>query len=146
MKKKKGGGEVVPVAHCIVLSLFTINHHSDSRGGGYNAARWHRAFRGEGWKAPGLLVAFGFPGLFFAFFIGFNSCLSSLQSSGAVPFLTLIAIVFVWFGVSAPLAVLGSYLGIKVRRRRRKRRRIYYTIALCFLYYTWSCWVIKDHA
>ena len=73
----------------------------------------HRVFLGEGWKTPGLWVAFGFPGLCFALFVAFNLCLSNVQSSGAVPPLTMFGIIFLWFGVSAPLAVVGSYLGNK---------------------------------
>ena len=39
----------------------------------------HRVFLGEGWKTPGLWVAFGFPGLCFALFVAFNLCLRGPQ-------------------------------------------------------------------
>ncbi|CAA6671669.1 unnamed protein product [Spirodela intermedia] len=35
------------------------------------------------------------------------------KSSGAVPFGTMFALVFLWFGISVPLVFLGSYLGYK---------------------------------
>jgi transmembrane 9 superfamily protein 2/4 len=79
--------------------------------GGYKAARLHKAFRGAGWEAPGCGMAFGFPGVCFAVFVVANLMLHALKSSGAVPIGTMVAIVFFWFGVSAPLALVGAYLG-----------------------------------
>jgi transmembrane 9 superfamily protein 2/4 len=34
-------------------------------------------------------------------------------SSSAVPFTTLVALLFMWFGISVPLTFVGSYLGFK---------------------------------
>jgi len=84
-----------------------------SCGGGYRAARLHRAFRGSGWKEPGLTMAFGFTGLCFTVFVVANLMLHALKSSGAVPLGTMFAVVFFWFGVSAPLALCGAYLGFQ---------------------------------
>lgn len=35
------------------------------------------------------------------------------KSSGAVPFGTLFALCFLWFGISVPLVFIGSYFGYK---------------------------------
>lgn len=35
------------------------------------------------------------------------------KSSGAVPFGTLFALCFLWFGISVPLVFVGSYFGYK---------------------------------
>jgi transmembrane 9 superfamily protein 2/4 len=35
------------------------------------------------------------------------------KSSGAVPFGTLFALCFLWFGISVPLVFVGSYFGFK---------------------------------
>lgn len=35
------------------------------------------------------------------------------KSSGAVPFGTLFALCFLWFGISMPLVFIGSYFGYK---------------------------------
>jgi len=35
------------------------------------------------------------------------------KSSGAVPFGTFFALLFLWFGVSVPLVYVGSYAGYK---------------------------------
>ena len=43
-------------------------------------------------------------------------------SSGAVPFGTLLLIVFLWFGISAPLSAVGSYFGAKHGVRARLAR------------------------
>ena len=42
-----------------------------------------------------------------------NVFLLAAGSSGAVPFGTMLTIVLLWFGISAPLSSLGSYFGTK---------------------------------
>jgi len=55
-----------------------------SFGGGYRAARLHRAFRGASFEAPGLSMAFCFPGAAFGVFVVANIMLHVLKSSGAL--------------------------------------------------------------
>ena len=95
---------------CLFAAL-TFSVHENFKPKSKPKPNTNQAFSGENWKLPGMLVAFGFPGLCFVLFLISNLCLSNLQSSGAVPLLTMFGIVFVWFGVSSPLAVTGSYLG-----------------------------------
>jgi len=60
-----------------------------------------------------LATATVIPGVVFGTFFTINLVLWSLGSSGATPFLTLLFLMFLWFGVTLPLTFLGSYLGFK---------------------------------
>lgn len=80
---------------------------------GYAAARLYKAFRGDGWKQMTLRTALMFPGVIFAMFFILDLLVWGQKSSGAVPFGTLLAICFLWFGVSVPLVFVGSYFGFK---------------------------------
>jgi len=80
---------------------------------GYNSANLYKTFRGKQWKNVTLLTAFGFPGVCFLVFFPFNMILWGYGSSGAVPILAMVAIFFLWFGISVPLVFLGSYIGFR---------------------------------
>merc|ERR1711981_934106 len=60
-----------------------------------------------------LATATVIPGVVFGTFFLINLVLWGLKSSGATPFLTLLFLMFLWFGVTLPLTFLGSYLGFK---------------------------------
>jgi transmembrane 9 superfamily protein 2/4 len=81
--------------------------------GGYTAARIHKMYRGLAPKRVTLTTAVLFPGLCFTTFFALNLVLWMLQSSAAVPFLTLLYMFVLWFGISIPMAFLGSYLGYR---------------------------------
>ena len=49
----------------------------------------------------------------FVVFFTLNFLLIFERSSGAVPFGTLVMILVLWFGISVPLAFLGSGMGQK---------------------------------
>ncbi len=59
------------------------------------------------------MTAFFVPGCAFAVFFFLNILLWSLGSSAGIPFTTLIALLALFFGISTPLTVIGSYLGFK---------------------------------
>lgn len=40
-----------------------------------------------------------------------NLFLIAADSSGAVPFGTLLFVVFLWFGINAPLTIIGALVG-----------------------------------
>jgi transmembrane 9 superfamily protein 2/4 len=46
-------------------------------------------------------------------FFSLNLLIWNQKSSGAVPFGTLFALCFLWFGISVPLVFVGSYFGYK---------------------------------
>merc|ERR1712023_561165 len=70
-------------------------------------------FGGEQWKANVMLTATLFPGIIFCVLFTLNLVLWYKQSSAAVPFGTLVALVAMWFFISVPLTFLGAYLGFK---------------------------------
>ncbi|RUS15254.1 Endomembrane protein 70-domain-containing protein, partial [Jimgerdemannia flammicorona] len=80
---------------------------------GYISARVYKMFGGESWKYNIFLTAFLFPGIIFGCLVLLNFFLIGVQSSGAVPFGTMLAIVGLWFLVSVPLSFVGSYFGFK---------------------------------
>ncbi|KAF6174931.1 hypothetical protein GIB67_026419 [Kingdonia uniflora] len=81
--------------------------------GGYSSARLYKMFKGTEWKRNTLKTAFLFPAILFSIFFVLNALIWGEQSSGAVPFGTMFALVFLWFGISVPLVFVGSYLGFK---------------------------------
>lgn len=80
---------------------------------GYVSARLYKMFGGEQWKTNVLLASFLVPGIIFIIFFVLNLILWHMQSSAAVPFGTLLALVTLWFCVSVPLTFLGAYFGFK---------------------------------
>ncbi|KAL8145277.1 transmembrane 9 superfamily member 8-like [Apium graveolens] len=81
--------------------------------GGYAAARLYKMFKGTNWKKITLQTAFTFPGIAFSVFFVLNALIWGQKSSGAVPFGTMFALVFLWFGISVPLVFVGSYVGFR---------------------------------
>lgn len=81
--------------------------------GGYSSARLYKTFKGEQWKRTTLRTALTFPGIVSVIFLTLNFMIWSQGSSGAAPFGTLAALIFLWFGISVPLCFVGSYFGYK---------------------------------
>ncbi|KAF9570378.1 hypothetical protein EC968_001879 [Mortierella alpina] len=80
---------------------------------GFISARLYKMFGGEAWKRNVIGTAFLFPSIVFAAFVALNFFLIGANSSGAVPFGTMLGLVALWFLVSTPLSVIGSYLGFQ---------------------------------
>ncbi|KAF9110044.1 hypothetical protein BGX27_006852 [Mortierella sp. AM989] len=80
---------------------------------GYISARLYKMFGGEAWKRNVVGTAFLFPATIFGAFLSLNFFLIGADSSGAVPFGTMLGLVALWFLVSTPLSVVGSYLGFQ---------------------------------
>eukprot|EP00923_Selenidium_pygospionis_P003839 GHVN01006125.1.p1 GENE.GHVN01006125.1~~GHVN01006125.1.p1 ORF type:complete len:349 (-),score=40.69 GHVN01006125.1:235-1281(-) len=80
---------------------------------GYTAARFYKTFKSKNWKLTTLRTALLYPGVVFSIFFIVNACLWFEGSSAAVPFVTMLTIVALWVGVSAPLVFAGAYLGFK---------------------------------
>merc|ERR1740130_1184158 len=64
-------------------------------------------------KKNTLMTAFLFPGVVFVVFFVLNFFVWSKGSSSAVPFGTLFALLFLWFGISVPLCFVGSLFGFR---------------------------------
>jgi transmembrane 9 superfamily protein 2/4 len=80
---------------------------------GYSSARLYKVFKGSEWKRVTIKTATMFPGIVFAIFFILNALIWGERSSGAVPFTTMFALVLLWFGISMPLAFVGSYYGFQ---------------------------------
>ncbi|KAL6985156.1 Transmembrane 9 superfamily member 8 [Sarracenia purpurea var. burkii] len=80
---------------------------------GYSSARLYKMFKGTEWKKIALRTAFMFPATVFGIFFVLNAIIWGQKSSGAVPFGTMFALVFLWFGISLPLVFVGSYVGFR---------------------------------
>lgn len=80
---------------------------------GYFSTRLYKKFKGQYWKKNTVMTAIGMPGLIFGLFFLINLFIWGEKSSGAVPFLTLLALVALWMGISVPLVFVGSYFAFK---------------------------------
>ncbi|KRZ51538.1 Transmembrane 9 superfamily member 2 [Trichinella nativa] len=83
---------------------------------GYVSATFYKAFGGTLWKKNIFLSAVLCPGIIFAGFFLCNIILWSQSSSAAIPFSTLLLLLFLWFGVSTPLTYLGAFLAFQRSR------------------------------
>eukprot|EP00172_Hildenbrandia_rubra_P003789 Plantae.Rhodophyta-Hildenbrandia_rubra.ctg6534.p1 GENE.Plantae.Rhodophyta-Hildenbrandia_rubra.ctg6534~~Plantae.Rhodophyta-Hildenbrandia_rubra.ctg6534.p1 ORF type:complete len:648 (-),score=80.01 Plantae.Rhodophyta-Hildenbrandia_rubra.ctg6534:3726-5669(-) len=81
---------------------------------GYSSARLYGSLEGpQSRKLVTLGSAFLFPGSAFAIFFVLNLFIWASRSQGAVPFFTLLLLLFMWFGISMPLVFVGAYIGYK---------------------------------
>ncbi|KAK3324492.1 hypothetical protein B0T19DRAFT_231395 [Cercophora scortea] len=81
--------------------------------GGYTSARVYKSMAGEKWKLCIILTPLLVPGIVFSVFFLLDLFLWAKESSGAVPFTTMLVIVLIWFVVSVPLSCAGSWLGFR---------------------------------
>ncbi|KAK6591703.1 endomembrane protein 70 [Botrytis cinerea] len=81
--------------------------------GGYTSARVYKSFGGEQWKLNIALTPTLVPGIVFSTFFLLNLFLWAKESSGAVPFTTMLVIVAIWFFFSLPLSFAGSWVGFR---------------------------------
>ena len=81
--------------------------------GGYVSSRVYKNFGGENWKLNIALTPALVPGIVFSTFFFLNLFVWATGSSGAVPLTTMLAIIGIWFVISVPLSVAGSWIGFK---------------------------------
>ncbi len=81
--------------------------------GGYTSARVYKSMQGEKWKLNIILTPLLVPGIVFSTFFLLDLFLWAKDSSGAVPFTTMLIIVVIWFIISVPLSFAGSWLGFR---------------------------------
>ncbi|PQE33374.1 endosomal integral membrane protein [Rutstroemia sp. NJR-2017a WRK4] len=93
----------------IMILLYTILGFI----GGYTSARVYKSFGGEQWKLNIALTPTLVPGIVFSTFFLLNLFLWAKESSGAVPFTTMLVIVSIWFFFSLPLSFAGSWVGFR---------------------------------
>ena len=78
---------------------------------GYVTARLYKTFKGKAWQRATLLTSLAFPGIAFALFFLMDLIAWFHQSSRAVPFVTILMLLFLWFGISTPLVFAGAFMG-----------------------------------
>ncbi|KAK4140244.1 uncharacterized protein C8A04DRAFT_15120 [Dichotomopilus funicola] len=93
----------------IMILLYTILGFV----GGYASARMYKSLQGEKWKLCIMLTPLLVPGIVFSIFFLLDLFLWAKNSSGAVPFTTMLVIVLIWFIISVPLSCAGSWLGFR---------------------------------
>ncbi|KAF6762985.1 endosomal P24A protein [Ephemerocybe angulata] len=81
--------------------------------GGYFSARLYASLGGQNRRKNAFLTATMLPTFIFIIVFFLNFFLLVAKSSGAVPFGTMVTIIVLWFGISAPLSTVGSYYGSK---------------------------------
>uniref|UniRef100_A0A182TEF5 Transmembrane 9 superfamily member n=1 Tax=Anopheles melas TaxID=34690 RepID=A0A182TEF5_9DIPT len=80
---------------------------------GYFSARLYKTMKGRNWERAAFLTATFYPGLVFGTCFFLNFFIWDKDSSGAVPFGTMVALLLLWFGISLPLVYLGYYFGYR---------------------------------
>ncbi len=93
----------------VALLLYTIFGFI----GGYISSRSYKTLGGENWKLNIASTPALVPGIVFSVFFLLNLFVWGKGSSGAVPLSTMLAIIAIWFLISVPLSVAGSWLGFK---------------------------------
>lgn len=81
--------------------------------GGYVSARVYKSMQGDKWKQNIALTPTLVPGAVFSSFFFLDLFLWAKQSSGAVPFTTMLVIIAIWFLISVPLSFVGSWLAFR---------------------------------
>ena len=81
--------------------------------GGYVSSRVYKSFHGDAWKRLFAFTPSVIPALVFAIFFLLNLFVWARASSGAVPFTTMLVVVLIWFLISVPLSIAGSWLGFR---------------------------------
>lgn len=80
---------------------------------GYFSTRVYKTFKGDNWKKNAMMTALIFPGFLFGSTFVLNLFVWAQASSTAIPFSTLLALLFMWLCVSLPLVFMGSYFGFR---------------------------------
>ncbi|RYP77740.1 hypothetical protein DL770_007024 [Monosporascus sp. CRB-9-2] len=78
---------------------------------GYFSARVYKTFDGQDFAKNALVTALLIPGLIFSLIFILNLFVWAQASSTAIPFGTLIALVFLWLCIQVPLVYIGSWYG-----------------------------------
>ncbi|KAK6727638.1 hypothetical protein RB195_005372 [Necator americanus] len=80
---------------------------------GYHAGRLYKTMKGRNPIRCAVQTGTLFPSLILGSGFVLNFFLIGKQSSGAVPFGTMIALLLMWFGIDLPLVFLGFYFGYR---------------------------------
>jgi len=80
---------------------------------GYVSSRTYHYLQGSQWKSLFILTPLVLPGTIFGSFFLLNLFVWARASSGAVPLRTMLLLISMWFLISVPLSLGGSWMGFK---------------------------------
>ena len=93
----------------VMILLYTLFGSAS----GFISARTYKTFDGDKWKQLFIATPLAIPSIVFATFFLLNLFVWARSSSGAVPFTTMLAVVAIWFLITLPLSIAGSWLGFR---------------------------------
>lgn len=79
---------------------------------GYSAARVYKSFGGDKWKQLMIFTPLVVPAVVFTTVFLLNIFVWARHSSGAVPFVTMLLAVAIWFTITLPLSFAGTWFGL----------------------------------
>jgi transmembrane 9 superfamily protein 2/4 len=82
---------------------------------GYSSSRMYKMFGGTEWLRNALMTSLLYPMIAFSTFFIINIFLHLEESSGAVPFSTIVTLLILWICCSSPLVLIGSFIAFKRR-------------------------------
>jgi transmembrane 9 superfamily protein 2/4 len=80
---------------------------------GYYAGRLYKTLKGLHWKKTAIATGSLFPCFLFGVSFFLNFFIWGKKSSGAVPFTTMLALLFMFLGICMPLVTVGFYFGFR---------------------------------
>ena len=98
-------GHLLLAILCLFVTMGSVN--------GYVTARLYKAFEGKAWQHAAVLTSLAFPGIAFAMIFLIDLVAWKYESSTAVPFVTILVLLVLWFGIHTPLVFAGAYIGFK---------------------------------
>jgi transmembrane 9 superfamily protein 2/4 len=80
---------------------------------GYVSARMYKTFTGTSCHKATICTSIGFPGIAFTTFFVLDRVAPLQGRADGIPFTTMVLLLILWFGTSAPLVYFGSHLGYR---------------------------------
>jgi transmembrane 9 superfamily protein 2/4 len=80
---------------------------------GFCSTHLYKTLGASDWKASSFFTAILYPGTCFSVFFILNLIVWAKGSTAAVPFVSLLELLLMWFGISLPLTYLGSLVAYK---------------------------------
>eukprot|EP00730_Choanoeca_flexa_P015024 TRINITY_DN6784_c0_g1_i1.p1 TRINITY_DN6784_c0_g1~~TRINITY_DN6784_c0_g1_i1.p1 ORF type:complete len:641 (+),score=170.05 TRINITY_DN6784_c0_g1_i1:132-2054(+) len=81
--------------------------------GGFYGGRLFKSMKGTNWKSAALATGLLLPSVVFGVAFFLNFFIWGQESSGAVPFTTMLALMLLWFCISLPLVMVGYFFGFR---------------------------------
>eukprot|EP00051_Salpingoeca_urceolata_P028055 m.484708 g.484708 ORF g.484708 m.484708 type:complete len:633 (-) comp23517_c0_seq1:152-2050(-) len=106
-------GVISPASSGVLTTFAVVTFVLMGSVAGYFSGRMYKTMKGQNWKRAAIATALLFPGLVFGFGFILNLFVWYMQSSGAVPFTTMIALLLIWICISSPLVLSGYFFGFR---------------------------------